>query len=537
MQRCCVPMILVALLVGAAPAAAQFESVGVITFPTSGSAEAQKHFLRGVAILHSFGWKQAIEEFQKAQKLQPDFAMPYWGETLCYNHPLNAQQQVEKPREVLKRLGATTEERLAKAPTDREKGFLKAVEVLWGEGEDRARRVGYMEQMRRLYEKYPNDPEVSAFYALSLLMASQATADRSFRLEMQAGAIALKIFGTYPNHPGAAHYTIHAFDDPIHAPLALAAAYKFAQIAPAVAHARHMPTHIFIQHGMWDRVTASNDSAYEAARDLWQASDSVGDMMHPLDWGQYGYLQLGDYARARQSIDTIKQVLDKSQATRARGGLTLSQARYIVETEEWKVTPIADDASAAELLAIGISAARTRDLATSEQVEAKLKALVEKRGGTGSADTGHAMHSPQPAVPEEARSVAVMHREVAALVRLAGGNKDEAVALMTEATKIEETMRPPNGAADPIKPSHELFGEILLEIGRPADAVKQFETSLLRMPNRARSLLGMARAAAQSGDRTAAAEHYRKLAEIWKGRDALPGYQEAKRFLGTSELP
>ena len=141
-------MILLALSI--APASAQFENVGTISFPTSGSAAAQPHFLRGVAILHSFGWKQAIAEFRQAQKLQPDFAMAYWGETLCYNHPLQTEQDVKSPREVLARLGPTPAARLAKAPTDREKGFLQAVEILWGEGDWRARRVSYMNAMERL---------------------------------------------------------------------------------------------------------------------------------------------------------------------------------------------------------------------------------------------------------------------------------------------------------------------------------------------------------------------------------------------------
>src|SRR6185436_17474170 len=138
----------------AAPATAQLENVGQLTFPTSGSPEAQRHFLRGVAILHSFGWKQAIAEFQLAQKAQPDFAMAYWGETLCYNHPLNSQMDPKEPRGVLARLGPDRAARVAKAPTDREKGFVSAVEDLWGEGDSRQRRLSYMNAMERLYNKF-----------------------------------------------------------------------------------------------------------------------------------------------------------------------------------------------------------------------------------------------------------------------------------------------------------------------------------------------------------------------------------------------
>ncbi len=209
---------------------------------------------------------------------------------------------------MLERLGATREERLAKTPTDREKGFLQAVEVLWGEGDQEVRRVGHMEAMRDLYERYPEDPEVAAFYALSMLGAVRATGDLSQRLNVRAGAITLRLLARHRSHPRAAHYTIHAFDDPLHAPLALEAADLFAGIAPAVSHARHMPTHIFIQHGMWDRVSGNNQSAYDAARELWKPGDAMGDATHALDWGQYGDLQLGDYAKAHLWIERIESM-------------------------------------------------------------------------------------------------------------------------------------------------------------------------------------------------------------------------------------
>ncbi len=270
--------------VAAVPGHGQFENVGSIDFPTSATGEVQQHFLRGVALLHSFGWRQAIEQFHAAQAIDPNFAMAYWGESLAYNHPLFSQMNAEEPRKALARLASTRSERSAKAPTAREKGFLGAVEVLWGDGDHVSRRVGYMEAMERLYQEYPDDPEVAAFYALSILSAVGATGDLTQRLSVRAGAIALGISMENSLHPGAVHYTIHAFDDPLHAPLALEAAYRFAEIAPAVSHARHMPTHIFIQHGMWDRVSGNNESAYQAARELWRPGDDMGDAIHALDW-------------------------------------------------------------------------------------------------------------------------------------------------------------------------------------------------------------------------------------------------------------
>ncbi|MCY3731808.1 MAG: hypothetical protein OXF98_10745, partial [Rhodospirillaceae bacterium] len=163
------------------PSNAQFDSVGTIDFPSSATGEVQQHFLRGVAILHSFGWKQAIEQFQAAQALDPDFVLAYWGETLSYNHPLQPERDAESPRQALQRLGATPAERMAKAQTPREQGLLDAVERLWGDGEWRDRRVAYMEAMTALSAQYPDDDEIATFYALSLLSAARALRDDSLR--------------------------------------------------------------------------------------------------------------------------------------------------------------------------------------------------------------------------------------------------------------------------------------------------------------------------------------------------------------------
>jgi tetratricopeptide (TPR) repeat protein len=511
-----------------APASAQFANVGTLSFPTSGSPAAQQYFLRGVAILHSFGWKQAIAAFKRAQQTQPDFAMAYWGETLCYNHPLMNEQDAKNPRAVLARLGATREERLAKAPTSREKGFLDAVEMLWGDGEWRDRRVAYMHAMEKLHQQFPADDEVTTFYAVALLSGARALDDNTFRLEMKAGALAFDVFRRNPKHPGAPHYVIHAFDDPIHAPLALQAAQAYALIAPAVSHAVHMPTHIFIQHGMWNEVANQNMRAHQVARDLWQAGDVPGDMAHSLDWGQYGFLQIGDYAGARKAIELFDEMAAMTKHPRAVNAAALSKARYIIESEEWKVQPVADNATNETLLANGVSGVKTGDLATAEKMAAMLgaKAGASPRD-TSAAGGAHADHgaAPPPAAPgggEGAKSVQVMHRELLALITLAKDQKDRAVTELKEAVEIEESMRPPNGAADPVKPAHELLGEVLLQVGKPADAATAFDACLLRMPNRSRSLYGSAKAHAAAGHADTAAERYATLSSFWKGKPLGP---------------
>ena len=508
-------ILIVALLCSltARPALAQFDSVGSLDFPTStGSSEAQGYFLRGVAILHSFGWKQAIEQFQAAQNLDSDFVLAYWGETLCYNHPLfeGVAPDEDSPRKVLARLGSTRAVRAAKAKTEREAGFLNAVEVLWSdEGTYDERRVAYMETMADLHERYPNDHEVATFYAVATLSASRALRDQTGRLEMRAGAIALDVFKANPNHPGAPHYAIHSFDDPIHAPLALPSAMKYMEIAPAVAHARHMPTHIFIQHGMWELVSNHNQRAYDAARDLWRPGDSVGDTVHPLDWGQYGDLQLGDYDKANTWINRIEMVASESDGQeRAVNAIPLLKARYVIETEEWNLLPITEKSSAPELLATGLSAVKLDDLQTARAAQARLA----EEAIDGSA------------------FVKISHKELSAAISAHEGDGDAVISLMDEAIEIALGQRLPNGAANPIKPPYELYGELLLGLGKTEEAREKFEASLLRMPKRTHSLLGAAEAAVASGDRSAAREYYATLLEFWQGSSEHPGIKEAKRF-------
>ena len=514
------------LALATAPASAQLENVGNLSFPTSGSPKAQHHFLRGVAILHSFGWKQAIAEFKQAQQIQPDFAMAYWGETLCYNHPLMAEQDNKNPRAILARLGATPAERIGKAPTPREKGFMQAVEALWGDGEWRDRRVEYMKAMERLFQQFPDDDEVKTFYALSLLSGARALDDNTFRYEMKAGALALDVFKRNPKHPGAVHYAIHSFDDPVHAPLALDAARVYAEIVPAVSHAVHMPTHIFIQHGMWNEVAHQNVRAFNIGRDLWQPGDVPGDMSHSGDWGQYGFLQLGDYAGAKQRMQALEEMQAASKHPRAASVVALTKARYIIETQEWKVQPIGENPSNETVLANGMSAVHLGDMATAEQMLARLTDKPSGPGNTPSAGGAHADHgaAPTPAAAaaaavaaEAAKSPRVMHLELSALIALKKGDKDRAIAELREAVALEESMRPPNGAADPVKPSHELLGEVLLENGKAADAAVMFDACLLRMPNRARSLMGAAKAHAAAGHKELADARYKTLMSFWKG--------------------
>ena len=512
------------LLSASLDAGAGSEKVGTVDFPTSASSpEAQEHFLRGVAALHSFGWKQAIAEFEAAQSIEPDFAMPYWGQSLCYNHPLFSDLDPTDPRQALAKLGGDPAERSAKAPTEREKGFLAAVEALWGEGDTAVRKIAYVESMERLHQRYPDDDEVAAFYALAMLSAAEALGNDDLRHNVRAGAIALDIFARRPDHPGAAHYVIHAFDDPVHAPIALDAARRYAEIAPAVSHARHMPSHIFIQRGMWREVSASNVSAFAAARDLWEPGDSVGDMVHSLDWGQYGDLQRGDLEQAQHWRAELETIIEESKNdSRAASTLPLLEARRLVETETWEIRPLEDTTPASEIFTTGLSAAKLGKLA----VARRAAALLEARG-----------KQPNDRYDGGGEPASIMRLEIEALVQLAKGRRDAALAALDEARKIAESMGPPAGPASPVKPIHELYGEVLLDLGRSERAVELFRASLERTPDRPLSLRGLARALELAGQTDRSRETWSRLLEIRENRPTALGVEEAKRALSAAGVP
>src|ERR1041384_2225299 len=234
MRRLLISVVVVAVLV--LNATAQESQLGRVEFPTSGSAKAQALFLRGLAALHSFWYEEALDAFQESTKVEPDFAMGYWGEAMTYNHPLWSEQDIDAARKVLARIKESPK------LTERERAYLNAVKLLYGEGDKPARDAAYSGAMEKIYRAYPDDLDGAAFYSLSLL-GRISPEDKNFRLQAQAGAIALEAYQKNPNHPGAAHYIIHAFDDPDHAILALPAPRRCADIAPDAPHAQHMQSH------------------------------------------------------------------------------------------------------------------------------------------------------------------------------------------------------------------------------------------------------------------------------------------------------
>ena len=516
--------------------------LGKVDFPTSGPAAAQEHFLRGVAALHSFWYDEAADEFRAAQKLDPGFAMAYWGEALTYNHPIWREQDMEAARAVLGRLAPTAQERAAKAPTERERAWLGAVEALYGEGEMTERDRAYMEAMRRLYERWPDDLEAAGFYSLSLigpaLIGNGAFGEPRDHLLMRAAGILEELFDRNPQHPGVLHYLIHAYDDPTHAPLGLRAARIYAQVAPAAHHALHMPSHIFVQLGRWPDVVASNEAAW-AASVAWTGRRGLPldkRDFHSLSWLAYAYLQQGRVGKAEEVLEIARQAARESDSPRIAGSLESMEARHLVETRAWSTAKAAAAGTAgaeaggmhcgggghagesgAAVFAAGLAAAKRGDLAAADEAIARLRTLP-KGGPRGYGSD----------------ALGVMEKEISALVLLARGRSAEALEQLAEAARAEEAMSPPSGPPDLLKPALELYGEALLEQNRPAEALQQLDKSLLRMPNRAASLLGAARAAVRLGRTEEARARYAALAEIWQQADtSLPDLAEVRSFLAS----
>jgi len=492
-------LVLFALCLLAGSAAAQTArsgELGSIQFPTSAKgAAAQTAFITGVKALHNFEFDTAADAFREAQKAEPTFALAYWGEAMSFNHPLWAQQDIASARKVLERLAPTAAARAAKAPAGKERDLIEAVDVLYGVGDKYARDVAYSAAMKRVYEKYKGDDEIATLYALSLLGLGRP-GESNLRNAMQAAAIAEDIFQRNPKHPGAAHFIIHSFDDPDHAILALPAARAYSKIAPSAAHALHMPSHIFVQLGLWDDVIASNTVAYKAAVDLAEARNLPRgrEDFHTLSWLQYGYLQEGRFTDAEKTLAMARAVADKDKSPGVSNGYASMKARQIVESMKWEkmelpAAPVRDggapgyDGNAAWVFAAGLSAAKLGDLDTANIALERLKTMRTQ------AESGSNAY--------RARPFAIMEKEIGAAIASAKKDTAGAEQLLKDAVAIETTLDAPSGPVEPIKPSFEMYGELLLDQGRVKDAAAQFEKSLTRTPNRRLSVEGLKRASAQ----------------------------------------
>ncbi|MGH8511222.1 MAG: hypothetical protein ACREU8_07525, partial [Gammaproteobacteria bacterium] len=319
------------------PEPAKLGELGTVDFPTSCSNQ-QAHFLRGVAALHSFWYPVALDEFREATKIEPDCMMGYWGEAMAHNHPIwGDPQETDAARRVLEKIKDTQKLTL------RERAYLQAVNILYGEGDKLARDQAYSAAMEKIYRDYPDDEEAALFYALSLMGSVSAEDPARVQTRLRAGEIAAEVYKKYPNHPGAAHYILHAYDDPEHAIKALEAARRYAEIAPEAPHALHMSSHIFLQLGMWPEAAASNEASW-AASDKWVKEKNLSIAKrdyHSLHWLLYAYLQQGRYREAEKQLLLMQKSLAEGpkddQFFMGYGTFIYASmaSAFVVETERW----------------------------------------------------------------------------------------------------------------------------------------------------------------------------------------------------------
>ena len=492
---------------------------------------AETEFRAGVIALHNFEYEEANAAFVRAQQLDRNFVMAYWGEAMTYHQILWQNEDAAAGRQVLIRLAPTPAARAAKAATDRDRGFLAAADALFGSGDAAARRAAHARAMAALYERMPGDPDVAAFYALALLgtmvrgLAAAADAHEGHSAALAGSAtqarvtaILEQVLRVRPNHPGALHYLLHNNDDPAHARAALPAARRYAKVAPASSHALHMPAHIFVQLGMWHDAAASDRAAYRAS-EAWVKAKRLPPAMrsyHALSWLQYELLQLGRHAEARETLAQLEPVVKATGELRLVSELASMRARYVIDTQRWDLLAREQNfGNVNELFAIGMSAAHTGNIGAAQLARQALavRAGAEQEG-------------------EMRPVIAIMEKQVAALIELAAGRRDRAVEALRAAVDAEQRLPAPLGPPKPVKPAAEMLGEILLEIGRPREAIAAFQIALRRNANRTLSVLGLARAAHASGDLTTSLAHYRALMTNYSGADAnLPALDEARAAL------
>ena len=495
---------------------AQEKLLGVIDFPNSGNKKAQPYFIQGVLYLHNFEYDDAARSFKKAQELDSDFALAYWGEAKTHNHPIWMQQDREAAMEVLTKLGATVEERLDKAPTQREKDYLLALETLYGNtkqsgGKSKEERDDlYREAMRRLHETYPDDHEITSFYGLSIL--GTAHEGRDFQTYMQAAAVLHKVWEDNKKHPGAAHYLIHSYDDPIHAPLGLPMAEVYAKIAPAAAHAQHMTSHIFVAMGMWDDVVRANEVARSVQNNRFTELGKRDVVCgHYPYWLQYGYLMQGRFDEAEKVLDSCFQRINDTPSNSERWHFGVMRARFLLDTQDWETAAKWEAPAEADM----------------EDYESYLFSDAYAALQVGDKEKAKKRHKDLKALDKESEEVSIMNYELAALLALNEGNEEKALASIKKAVAIEADMPFDFGPPPVVKPSRELQGDMYMTLMRYEEAVESYREQLKQTPLRTVSLLGYARALQEAGRLDEAKEAYERLAEIWHLADAgIPGYKD-----------
>ena len=518
------------------------EKLGQVNFNVSCTPQAQKQFNHAVAWLHSFEYEEAEKAFTEVTVMDPQCGMGYWGIAMSNYHPLWAPPTAP---ELKKGWSAVEKAKSVSARTPREQAYIAAIETFYKDYDKvdhRARTFAYSDAMKRVHELNPSDREAGVFYALALIATGTMSPDKTYARQKEAAQILNQVLAREPQHPGVAHYLIHSYDYPALAELALPAARSYAKIAPASAHAQHMPSHIFIRLGLWQEAISSNLDAHSAAKSFAVRNHISGawdEQLHAMDYLVYAYLQRAQDKHAAGVLDELNRLQKVEPPTfKVAYAYTAIPARYALERRQWReaATLNMPPGQLGEFLlsqfpwakahlhfARAIGAARSGDTVAAarevDELAAIRQELVEVKGDY-----------------DWAKQVDIQRLLASAWVEYAEGKHDEALKLARSAADLDDATEKHPVTPGSILPAREQLGELLLELKQPAAALQEFETSFQSTPNRFNGLYGAARAARLAGNRKSANVYYRKLLDLARDTDsARPEVAEAKTFLASGK--
>ncbi len=481
------------------------EKLGTVSFPTSCDASVQKSFERGVALLHSFWYDEAQRQFQEVVEKDPKCAMGYWGEAMSLYHELwsrPSEADLKQGWELMQKA------QIAGAKTERERDYIGALASFYRDGgkiDHNQRADAYSAAMQKVYERYANDHEAAAFYALSLL-ASGPDEDLTLTNSKKAIAILNKLFEEEPDHPGVTHYLIHACDNPHLADQGLAAARRYASVAPSSEHAVHMPSHIFARLGLWQEDINSNLAAIEASKKT--AGDTEADQLHPLDFLEYAYLQTGEVSKAKAIVDQVAAMQVKADDSPMGREMVFYYkyasahfpALFALETRQWKEavalqakTDIEPEFRATTYWAQAVGAGHLRDANAARKAVENYEAMLEAiRKGKQ---------------PYMANYMQSSTDEAHAWLAFAEGKDEAALKLIRPVADKQDQL----GKGEVALPAREMLADMLREIGRPEEALLEYEKALKTDPNRFNGLYGAAQAAEMAKQPDKARTFYSQL--------------------------
>jgi len=499
------------------------EELGTVRFETSCAPEAQKLFDRGMLYQHSFWYRASQRTFEEALKKDPECGIAYWGIALS----LLWNPHVAPPaKNLADGVAALKKGQAAGAKTQRERDYLDALMVMYADYDKvdhRTRIVAYANAMEQLAQRYKDDDETQIFYALAL-NTSASPADKTYANQLKGGALLEPIFERQPQHPGVAHYLIHLYDYPTIAEKGLNAARRYAKIAPAAAHAQHMPSHIFIRLGLWDDSIASNAESARVAKE----DGETADELHAMDYLVYANLQLGQDRKAKAAVDAMAAVKGGAAYFPGAYAQAASPARYAIERGDWKAAatlPIGagtqPHVQAISHWARSLGASRTGDLTAAKADIAKLVELRDRLVANKDAYW--------------AEQVDIQIKVASAWLLYAEASYDEALKAMSLAADAEDRSEKHPVTPGVPKPARELYAVMLFERGKPAEALAAFEATLKKEPNRLAAYSGAALAAEKSGDAAKARQYHAKVVAIAQGADdSRPEVAQAQTFLARN---